>query len=175
VRPIMSRLLETSSATSPCVGHRGIEPRDTALSGRPRRPAGWWPAESGALEAHARRRALVSSKARPLAGSLSSVPDPGLEPGTFLALNEAPLSSWASPAWSGYRESDPDLHHGKVMRCHYAISAWSALGAIRTRTAGDLNAVPPAIGLRGHRAATRCRPGSPSLRGRGRSRARRRS
>jgi hypothetical protein len=24
---------------------------------------------------------------------------------------------------SGYRESDPGLHHGKVMRCHYATSA----------------------------------------------------
>src|SRR5262249_54326671 len=28
---------------------------------------------------------------------------------------------------SGYRESDPGLHHGKVMRCHCATSAWSLL------------------------------------------------
>jgi hypothetical protein len=26
---------------------------------------------------------------------------------------------------SGYRESNPELHLGKVMRCHYATSAWS--------------------------------------------------
>ena len=29
------------------------------------------------------------------------------------------------PTQSGYRESDPGLHHGKVMRYHYAPSAWS--------------------------------------------------
>jgi hypothetical protein len=34
--------------------------------------------------------------------------------------------------------------------------------------------VPPAVGLRGRGAATRCRPGPPALRERGRSRARRR-
>jgi hypothetical protein len=38
------------SAFAPCVGHRGIEPRNTALSGRPRRPAGSWPAESGGAD-----------------------------------------------------------------------------------------------------------------------------
>lgn len=33
------------------VGHRGIEPRNTCVSDRPRRPAGSWPAaESGGLE-----------------------------------------------------------------------------------------------------------------------------
>jgi hypothetical protein len=34
-------------------------------------------------------------------------------------------ASWSRAPQSGYRESDPDLHHGKVMRCRYAISAWS--------------------------------------------------
>ena len=47
-------------------------------------------------------------------------------------------------------------------------------GAIRTHTVGVLSAATPAIGLRAHGAATRCRPGSPALRGQGRSRARRR-
>jgi hypothetical protein len=37
-------------------------------------------------------------------------------------LNPRPLPS------SGYRESDPRLHHGKVMRYHYAISARSLPG-----------------------------------------------
>jgi hypothetical protein len=45
-----------------------------------------------------------------------------LVPGTSAA------ASYATSAWSGYRESDPGLHHGKVLRCHYAISAWSLLG-----------------------------------------------
>ena len=51
----------------------------------------------------------------------------------------------------------------------------SVLGAIRTCTAHLLKVVPPTVGLRGHGAATRCRPGLPALRGRGRSRARRQS
>jgi hypothetical protein len=71
----------------------------------------------------------------------------------------SPGSNWAGGPYKELPDAGP-----KGMR---------VLGAIRTRTAGDLNAVPPAIGLRGHGAATRCRPGSPSLRGRGRSRARR--
>ena len=32
------------------VGHRGIEPRNTCLSGRPLRPAGSWPAEAERVE-----------------------------------------------------------------------------------------------------------------------------
>jgi hypothetical protein len=32
------------------VGHRGIEPRITRVSGRPRRPAGSWPAEGGGVD-----------------------------------------------------------------------------------------------------------------------------
>ena len=32
------------------VGHRGIEPRNTCVSGRPRRPAGSWPAASVRFE-----------------------------------------------------------------------------------------------------------------------------
>src|SRR6266566_7188988 len=48
-------------------------------------------------------------------------------------------------------------------------------GAIRTHTTHLLKVVPPTVGLRGRGAATRCRPGSPALRGRGRSRARRQS
>jgi hypothetical protein len=41
---------------------------------------------------------------------------------------------------SGYRESDPGPHLGKVMRCHYATSAWSLPGEsnpdrLRTREA----------------------------------------
>src|SRR5215470_11476477 len=76
------------------VGHRGIEPRNTCVSGRSLRPAGSWPAEgggvdppgvtlrglsrpgaapaahlpgaeSGELESHGVTRALVSSEARP--------------------------------------------------------------------------------------------------------------
>ena len=47
-------------------------------------------------------------------------------------------------------------------------------GAIRTHTAQRLMLVPPAIGLRGRGAATRCRPGPSAVRRRSRSRARRR-
>src|ERR1700683_5805128 len=46
-------------------------------------------------------------------------------------------------------------------------------GETRTHTARLLMPVPPAIWLRGLRAATRCRPGPPAVRERGRSRARR--
>ena len=40
-------------------------------------------------------------------------------------------------------------------------------GAIRTHTVGVLSAATPAIGLRARGAVTRCRPGSPALRGQG--------
>jgi hypothetical protein len=49
------------------------------------------------------------------------------------------------------------------------------LGGIRTRNLQALDLAPLPVGLQAHGAATRCRPGSPALRGRGRSRARRRS
>jgi hypothetical protein len=49
----------------------------------------------------------------------------------------------------------------------------SVLGAIRTHTAQCLVLVPPAVGLRGLGAATRCRPGPSAVRRRSRSRARR--
>jgi hypothetical protein len=40
-------------------------------------------------------------------------------------------------------------------------------GAIRTHTVGVLSAATPTIGLRARGAVTRCRPGSPALRGQG--------
>ena len=48
-------------------------------------------------------------------------------------------------------------------------------GGIRTRNLQALDLAPLPIGLQAHGAATRCRPGSPAVRERGRSRARRRS
>jgi hypothetical protein len=61
-----------------------------------------------------------------LAGS-PSVPFPGFEPGRH-PPEGCGSASWPRRAWSGYRESDPDLHHGKVMRCRCATSASSLLG-----------------------------------------------
>jgi hypothetical protein len=46
-------------------------------------------------------------------------------------------------------------------------------GGIRTRNLQALDLAPLPVGLQAHGAAIRCRPGSPALRGRGRSRARR--
>ena len=75
-------------------------------------------AESGAFEAHTRGCALVSSEARSLIGSLSLRTGPRIRTGNLPVLNGAPLPGWASPAWSGYRESDPGFHLGKVVLCH---------------------------------------------------------
>jgi hypothetical protein len=75
-------------------------------------------AESGAVEAHTRRCALVSSEARSLTGSLSLRTGPRIRTGNLHDLSVAPLPSWASPAWSGYRESNPGFHDGNVMLCH---------------------------------------------------------
>jgi hypothetical protein len=47
------------------VGHRGIEPRDTCVSGRPRRPAGSWPADGGGPDPSARAPLPGSSRSRP--------------------------------------------------------------------------------------------------------------
>ena len=47
------------------VGHRGIEPRDTCVSGRPRRPAGSWPADGGGPDPQRSRALPGSSRSRP--------------------------------------------------------------------------------------------------------------
>lgn len=51
----------------------------------------------------------------------------GVEPSRPKALVPGTSASacFATSAWSGYRESDPGLHHGKVMRYHYATAAGS--------------------------------------------------
>ena len=46
------------------VGHRGIEPRDTCVSGRPRRPAGSWPADGGGPDPQRSRALPGSSRSR---------------------------------------------------------------------------------------------------------------
>lgn len=43
------------------VGHRGIEPRNTCVSGRPRRPAGSWPADAAGVEPARPRLARVQA------------------------------------------------------------------------------------------------------------------
>jgi hypothetical protein len=43
------------------VGHRGIEPRNTCVSGRPLRPAGSWPAEAERVERSRPRLARVQA------------------------------------------------------------------------------------------------------------------
>ena len=43
------------------VGHRGIEPRDTCVSGRPLRPAGSWPADAAGVEPARPRLARVQA------------------------------------------------------------------------------------------------------------------
>lgn len=131
-------------------------------------------AESGRLERHARRRALVSSEARsPDRFTLPRGPNGGRTRITGFADRHLTIRSsghsaqggsrtltpegtrfWAVrgcqlrhsricrplPTQSGYRESDPGPHLGKVMRCHYATSAWSLPGEsnpdrLRTREA----------------------------------------
>jgi hypothetical protein len=57
-------------------------------------------AESGAVEAHAQRRALVSSEARSLIGSLSLRTVPGTRTRNLHGLSVAPLPDWARTAWS---------------------------------------------------------------------------
>ena len=47
------------------VGHRGIEPRDTCVSCRPRRPAGSWPADGGGPDPQRSRALPGSSRSRP--------------------------------------------------------------------------------------------------------------
>ena len=47
------------------VGHRGIEPRDTCVSGRPRRPAGSWPADGGGPDPQRPPALPGSSRSRP--------------------------------------------------------------------------------------------------------------
>jgi hypothetical protein len=96
-----------------------------------------------------------------------------------------PASSYGSTPQRPYRQSNwpPEPPIGfEPMSDAYKASALpaelqgrSVLGAIRTCTTHLLKVVPPTVGLRGRGAATRCRPGSPALRGRGRSRARRQS
>ena len=61
------------SGASGKVGHLGVEPSATALSGRPLRPAGSWPAEDGGVEP----RGLgppQAFRARCRAGGASSIP-----------------------------------------------------------------------------------------------------
>jgi hypothetical protein len=87
---------------------------------------------------------------------------------------------------SGYRQPIPDrrsplpgsngsLPSYKEVALPDELSGRDVLGAIRTHTAQRLMLVPPAgLGYEDIRAAVRCRSGPPALRGRGRSRARRR-
>src|SRR5215471_20915585 len=62
------------------VGHRGIEPRNTCVSGRPLRPAGSWPAEGGGVDPPGvTLRGLSRPGAAPAAhlpGAESGGPDP---------------------------------------------------------------------------------------------------
>ncbi len=59
------------------VGRRGIEPRNTCVSGRPRRPAGSRPAECGGAEPRARRGTPRVFKARCRAGGTHSMEESG--------------------------------------------------------------------------------------------------
>ena len=50
---------------------------------------------------------------------------PGIRTRNLCGLSAAPLPIGLERRESGCRESDPGLHHGQVMRCHYATSACS--------------------------------------------------
>jgi hypothetical protein len=79
----------------------------------------------------ARTAHSLAARPRTLPGSLSLVPPLGLEPRPTVS-ETAGSANWPRAAWSGYRESDPGLHHGKVMRYHYATSAWSLPGELNS-------------------------------------------
>jgi hypothetical protein len=139
--------LEPSRAVSPCTRKtENLNP-----SGLPPTPfpagAGPWPVhlpseEGGLLESQRRGAASASNGARLLAGSPSMSVQGGIRTHTAEGLSLVPptklgyLDKCALCDWdrrgcqlrrriilSGYRESDPGLHHGKVTRCHYATSA----------------------------------------------------
>jgi hypothetical protein len=59
------------------VGHLGVEPSDTALSGRPLHQAGSWPAEDGGVEPHGPGGPPRAFKARCRAGGASSRAESG--------------------------------------------------------------------------------------------------
>jgi hypothetical protein len=71
-------------------------------------------AESGAVEAHTRRCALVSSEARCLIGSLSLRTARGTRTLTVLVLSQAPPANWARAAWSDRPDSNWRYDHGEV-------------------------------------------------------------
>jgi hypothetical protein len=52
---------------------------------------------------------------------------PGIRTQITRGLNALALPLGLERHESGYRESDPGLHLGKVMRCHYATSALGLL------------------------------------------------
>ena len=58
-------------------------------------------------------------------GRAGSGAAPGIRTRNLCGLSAAPLPIGLERRESGCRESDPGLHHGQVMRCHYATSAWS--------------------------------------------------
>jgi hypothetical protein len=113
-RPAASSSLADGAGVEPAHGlRRGLRFPAAHLANSVSHP----PAESGALEAHARGRALVSSEARSLIGSLSSVPHPGFEPGPLPSEGSA-SASWARRALVGANDGDRtrDLNVGNVAR-----------------------------------------------------------
>ena len=73
-------------------------------------------AESGEIESHGVTRALVSSEARSLIGSLSMITRtvPRIRTANLLGLSQAPLPNWARTAWSDRRDSNSPCNLGKV-------------------------------------------------------------
>jgi hypothetical protein len=65
------------------------------------------------------------------------------------------------------------LRHQRLSRPTPSVLETRALGGSRTRNIQALDLASLPVGVRARGAATRCRPGSPALRGRGRSRAQR--
>lgn len=116
-------------------------------------------------------RAAHPYQGRVRTGAKGTAGSPGLEPGGSRVKN--PSGSANSP--NGHREPSPsaDLGGLRLQGAAGLRPGGRALGGGRTRNIWALDPASLPVGVRAPKAATRCRPGPPAVRERGRSRARR--
>ena len=167
-------------------------------SNRPGAPAECHPRLAGltrtvrSLDPRARcaRRDLNRTTSRPSTGA-SAVglrgiePLPGVEPGdatraTYGSMPQRPADKASSaPADKATGQWSPRRVPPSASGLTRSVRSFGPKGSVCQAGFEPTTSRPrpgaSAVGLRGHGVATRCRPGSPALRGRGRSRARRQS